>query len=126
MLLRQRLGEYQVGQQQRHRLPRRRHLQNSPAWLPAADACIGRRGGVERSPIVETTMADHSCGCGTEKRDEGEHGDLADERGHRLEHQHRVHVQMLQAMHACVSVNKTSAQLGQSNPFSVTSYVASK
>jgi hypothetical protein len=33
---------------------------------------------------------------------------------------------MLQVMHACVSVNKTSAQLGQSNPFSVTSYVASK
>lgn len=56
-----------------------------------ADRCIVvsvlRQGG---------TLTDHGCGCGAEKRDEGEHGDLPDERGHRLEHQHRVHVQVLQ------------------------------
>ena len=51
-----------------------------------------------RGDEAKRSLTNHGGGCGAEKCDEGEDGDLADERSHRLEHQHCVHVQVLQCM----------------------------
>jgi hypothetical protein len=68
---------------------------------------------------AKRSLTDHGGGCGAEKCDEGEHGDLADERGHRLEHQHRVHVQVLQCMRfkehkvsPALSIQSSSEKMG--------------
>ena len=73
-----------------------------------------------RGDEAKRSLTDHGGGCGAEKCDEGEDGDLADERGHRLEHQHRVHVQVLQCMRfkehkvslALSSIKSSSEKMG--------------